>query len=174
MDADGCHVDAPSVLFVCLGNICRSPLAELALRVQAQQADLAVRVDSAGIGDWHIGLPPDRRARAVARAMGHSIDAMQARQIAPADFLDFDHVVALDQQNLAALRDLKPAGATARLSLLFDHVVGRAGEDVFDPYYSDEDAFLETWREVSAGAQGLIAMLTGKDQPVRSNDRARS
>lgn len=148
-----------SILFVCMGNICRSPLAELAVQIEASTAGLSLIVDSAGTGDWHVGLAPDRRARAVAKRFGHSIDHHLARQIMAQDFTDFDYIVALDAQNLADLRSLQPENATARLSVLFDHVEGREGEGVFDPYYRDEAAFLETWDDVTAGARGLIAML---------------
>lgn len=150
---------APSVLFVCLGNICRSPLAQLALTVAAEQAGLAITVDSAGTGDWHVGLPPDRRARAVARRQGHSIDHYRARQLVAEDYGRFDHIIALDGQNLTDLQRLRPAGSRAQLSMLLDHVPGRGGEAVLDPYYLPDDAFEETWEEVQAGAAGLVAAL---------------
>ncbi len=148
--------DRVSVLFVCLGNICRSPLAEAALRAEAARAGLTIEVDSAGTGDWHIGEPPDRRARAVARRHGVDIDHYRARQVEAADFHRFDHIVALDGANLAALEALRPAGATARLSLLLDHVPGREGEAVADPYYGPDAGFETTWAEVTAGARGLL------------------
>lgn len=151
---------APSVLFVCMGNICRSPLAELALRVRAEQANVSMQIDSAGTGDWHIGLPPDLRARTVARTHGHDIDHYRARQVTRDDFFAFDHIVALDHRNLADLKAMRPGGGTAHLSLLLDHVPGRGGEDVLDPYYDGTAAFAETWAEVQLGADGLIATLT--------------
>jgi protein-tyrosine phosphatase len=157
--ADG---DRPAVLFVCLGNICRSPLAELAFRLEAQARGLDVSVDSAGTGDWHVGAAPDPRARAEAARHGHSIDDYRARQIAPADFTRFDHIVALDEQNLADLRALAPAGSTARLSLLLDHAPGRAGEPVLDPYHGDAAAFAETWADVCDGARGLADDLSAQ------------
>ena len=151
-----------AVLFVCLGNICRSPLAELAFRLAAAERGLDAVVDSAGTGDWHVGNAPDPRARAEAARHGHSIDHYRARQVTPADFARFDHIVALDGQNLADLRAMAPAGATARLSLLLDHVPGRAGEGVFDPYHGDAAAFAETWADVSAGARGLADELAAQ------------
>src|SRR3712207_4597481 len=99
-----------SVLFVCLGNICRSPLAEAAFRDEADRLGLAVTVDSAGTGDWHIGRPPDPRAAAVARRNGIDISGLRARQVAPDDFHRFDYIVALDVENLARLRTLQPPG----------------------------------------------------------------
>ena len=152
----------PSVLFVCLGNICRSPLAEAALTAEAVRIGLDVEVDSAGTGDWHVGRPPDRRAQAVARRHGIDISGYRARQVESEDFRRFDHIVALDANNLAALRRMAPGNARARLSLLLDHVPGRAGEPVVDPYQGSDDGFDVTWADVSAGAQGLARELAGK------------
>ncbi|WP_437871607.1 low molecular weight protein-tyrosine-phosphatase [Methylorubrum extorquens] len=145
----------PAILFVCLGNICRSPLAEAAFRQEAERIGLDVTVDSAGTGDWHVGEPPDPRAIAVARANGVDIAGYRGRQVAPADFERFDHVVALDLANLARLRALRPEGSRAALSLLLDHVPGRAGEPVADPYYGAQEGFDTTWADVTAGARAL-------------------
>jgi protein-tyrosine phosphatase len=150
---------SPSFLFVCLGNICRSPLAEAAFVAAAGRAGVTVIADSAGTGGWHIGNPPDSRSQAVAARHGIDISRMQARQVRPADFRDFDHILALDPQNLRDLRALAPNDATARLSLLMDHVPGRAGQGVRDPYYGDAADFDEVWGDVSAAAEGLVAML---------------
>ncbi len=146
----------PAILFVCLGNICRSPLAEAAFRLAAERAGLDVTVDSAGTGDWHVGEPPDPRAIAVARAHGLDIAGYRGRQVSPADFERFDHVVALDHANLARLRALRPEGARASLSLLLDHVPGRAGEPVADPYYGGPEGFATTWDDVTSGARALV------------------
>ena len=151
----------PAILFVCLGNICRSPLAEAALREAARQRGIALTVDSAGTGDWHIGAPPDPRAQAIARANGVEIAHLRARQVATGDFARFSHIVALDHRNLDDLRRLRPADATARLSLLLDHVSGRAGEAVADPYFGGPEGFAETWADVTAGARGLLDQLAG-------------
>ena len=149
----------PSVLFVCLGNICRSPLAEAAFREEARRLKLDVIVDSAGTGDWHVGSPPDPRAQAVARKNGVDISALRGRQVKPADFHRFTHIIALDEDNLANLRRLAPSDAAADLSLLLDHVEGREGQPVADPYSGDDDGFDITWTEVTAGAQGLATAL---------------
>ncbi|WP_417609785.1 low molecular weight protein-tyrosine-phosphatase [Parasphingorhabdus sp.] len=148
-----------SVLFVCLGNICRSPLAEAALRRECVSADLNVVVDSAGTGDWHVGQPPDERAQAAASRNGVDIGHLRARQVNGADFYDFDHIIALDSQNLRDLEAMRPAKGRAQLSLLLDHVEGRAGQDVADPYYGDEDDFDQTWAEVTAAAKTLRSRL---------------
>lgn len=144
-----------SVLFVCLGNICRSPLAEAAFRREAERLGLDVEIDSAGTGDWHIGYPPDPRAAAVAARNGIDISNLKARLVTADDFDRFDHVVALDSNNLRDLERLRPEGARARLSLLLDHVEGRRGQAVADPYYGEDSHFDMAWDDVSAGAQGL-------------------
>ena len=146
---------ATSLLFVCLGNICRSPLAEAAFRAEAERLGLDVAVDSAGTGDWHVGEPPDRRAIAVAARNRVDISGLRARQVRPADFERFDHVVALDRENLANLRRMQPPGTRARLSLLLDHVEGREGEAVADPYYGEECDFDTAWQDVTEGARAL-------------------
>lgn len=144
-----------SVLFVCLGNICRSPLAEGAFRAEAARIGLDAEVDSAGTGDWHLGLAPDVRAQAVAKRNGVDISAYKARQVSAEDFRRFDHIIALDAQNLTDLEAMRPADGNAALSLLLDHVDGRAGQAVADPFYGDEAGFDVTWDEVTAGAAGL-------------------
>lgn len=151
----------PSVLFVCLGNICRSPLAEAAFRLEAGRAGLATTVDSAGTGDWHVGEPPDSRAIAVARAKGVDISGYRGRQVTAADFDRFDHVVALDHANLARLRALRRVDSRAALSLLLDHVPGRAGEPVADPYYGADEGFETTWADVTEGARALVRRIAG-------------
>ena len=148
-----------SVLFVCLGNICRSPLAEAALRAEAERLRMELVVDSAGTGDWHVGEPPDPRAQAVARRNGMDISGYRGRQVTTADFRRFTHVVALDRENLANLRRLAPSDARAELSLLLDHVPGREGEPVADPYFGEEAGFDATWAEVTAGARALAEKL---------------
>jgi len=148
-----------SVLVVCLGNICRSPLAEAAMKAEAARLGLAIEIESAGTGGWHVGDPPDRRAIATARRHGVDISGYRGRQVKAADFRHFTHVVALDRDNLADLRRLMPADATADLSLLLDHVPGREGQGVVDPYYGDDAGFETTWRDVTAGAAGLAAKL---------------
>lgn len=144
-----------SILFVCLGNICRSPLAEAAFRAEAERLGLDVRVDSAGTGGWHVGRPPDSRALATAARNGADISRLRARQVAPEDFAEFDHIVALDAENLRDLQRMKPPGSGASLSLLLDHVPGREGAAVADPYYGGESDFDAAWSDVRAGARAL-------------------
>lgn len=147
------------ILFVCLGNICRSPLAEAAMRRAVDERDFAVEIESAGTGEWHVGLPPDERAQAVARTYGIEIGGYRARQVTLADFTAFDEIVAMDADNLSALEAMRPTEAKARLSLLLDHVSGRSGQSVVDPYYGGEADFETTWADVDAGARALAKAL---------------
>jgi len=152
-------MDKPALLFVCLGNICRSPLAEAAFREAAAQAGIDAKADSAGTGDWHVGNPPDPRAQAEALRHGIDISGYRARQVAPEDFHRFTRIYALDRNNLADLRAMAPGDGTAKLSLLLDEVPGLAGRSVADPYFGEEAGFAETWREVSLAAEALVRAL---------------
>jgi protein-tyrosine phosphatase len=147
------------VLFVCLGNICRSPLAEAAFRAEAAKAGLDAEADSAGTGNWHVGSAPDRRAQAESRRHGIDISTYRARQVQREDFSRFTHILALDASNLGDLTAIAPPDATARLSLLLDHVAGLEGRSVADPYFGDDAGFAETWHEVCLAAQALVREL---------------
>ncbi|MBN8501986.1 MAG: low molecular weight phosphotyrosine protein phosphatase [Sphingomonadales bacterium] len=149
----------PALLFVCLGNICRSPLAAGALRHAARQQNLNLTIESAGTGSWHIGDPPDPRAIAAAARGGVDISDQRARQVTAADFTRFDHIVALDRLNLRDLQALKPASSTASLSLLLDHVPGREGQGVADPYTGTAEDFDLTWAEVNAAVPALLRLV---------------
>ena len=149
----------PRLLFVCLGNICRSPLAEAAFREAAHHAGLVAEADSAGTGDWHIGQAPDPRARAEALRHGVDIGGYVGRQVVVGDFTRFTHILALDGQNLADLRALAPADATASVSLLLDYVAGQEGQPVADPYWGGPQDFAETWEQVKMAAEALVAAL---------------
>lgn len=148
-----------SVLFVCLGNICRSPMAEGAFGYAAGQAGLDVEIDSAGTGSWHVGEPPDKRAQAIARANGVDISHLRGRQVTRDDFHRFTHIFAMDGNNLSDLRLIQPPAAGATLSLLLDLVDGDSARDVADPYYGGDEGFERTWREVSEAANALVARL---------------
>jgi protein-tyrosine phosphatase len=149
-----------SVLMVCLGNICRSPLAEAALRQVADREGIDLYVDSAGTGDWHVGLPPDPRAQDVAMRLGGiDIGHLRARQFAVDDFYRFDHILAMDDANLSDLQALMPPGATATLSLLLEHLPGNEGKAVADPYYGDAAGFEMTWKQVNAAAAAFAKSL---------------
>jgi protein-tyrosine phosphatase len=152
----------PAILFVCLGNICRSPLAEAAFRRAALEAGLNIQADSAGTGDWHVGKAPDPRAIATARRHGCDITHYRARQLAPADFRRFTHIFALDGANLSEIRRTAPADAGAPVCLLMDLVNGREGESVTDPYFGDDAGFETTWADVTAAAEALVAGLASR------------
>lgn len=126
---------APRLLFVCLGNICRSPAAEGVMRARAAARGVELSLSSAGTGDWHAGSPPDPRMQAAAAARGYDISGLRARQVERADFARFDFVLAMDRGNLADLRRLAPKGGLAPELML------PGGGDVPDPYYGGEDGF---------------------------------
>lgn len=151
----------PRILFVCLGNICRSPLAEGAFRAEAARRGLDVVIDSAGTAAYHIDAQPDPRAIATARRNDVDISALRGRQVKPADFRRFDHIVAMDAENLANLKRIRPGDGTAQLSLMLDWVQGRAGHSVQDPYYGEDDGFDVTWADVVAASKGLADHLLG-------------
>lgn len=135
-----------SVLFVCLGNICRSPTAEAVFRQRVIDAGLQerIRIDSAGTGDWHIGKAPDRRASAAAAGRGYAMDDLRARQVSGDDFQRFDYVLAMDDNNLADLEDLRAAAGAGEGVVLarFLDVLGEDGpREVPDPYYGGDDGF---------------------------------
>lgn len=163
-------MNKPAVLFVCLGNICRSPLAEAALRQAADEAGVDILVDSAGTGDWHIGSPPDPRAQATALMNGIDISGYKGRQVSAADFDRFSHIIALDHENLANLERLAPPDKRHRLSLLLDHVPGLEGQPVADPYFGEEAGFAVTWDQVTRAAASLTQSLGARDvdQPTGS------
>jgi protein-tyrosine phosphatase len=139
------------ILFVCMGNICRSPTAEGVMRhlVAERGLDGEVEVQSAGTGGWHAGDPPDARATQAARARGITLQGA-ARQVTRADFEEFDLLVAMDRDNLANLRAIAPPGTEGKLRLLLD------GRDVPDPYYGGPGGFEEVLDLVEAGCAQLL------------------
>jgi protein-tyrosine phosphatase len=155
------------VLFVCLGNICRSPMAEGAFRAAALEQGLACHVDSAGTASYHIGSPPDPRAIAVASRHGIDISGQAARQIERDDFFRFSHIVALDRANLEGVRARAPRDATAHLAMVMDAVEGRRGEPVADPYYGDEAAFEAAWSVITQGVDAWVAQLLREGAGLR-------
>ena len=148
------------VLFVCLGNICRSPLAEGVMRhmVQEQGLDGRIEVDSAGTGAWHVGEAPDPRSREVAVRNGVSLEGQAARKVDPADFRDFDRVLAMDQSNLHELQVLAPGNSPAAVQLLRDFDPAGKG-DVPDPYYGGEGGFDRVYEMVERSCRALLAEL---------------
>lgn len=128
------------ILMVCLGNICRSPLAEGILQSKLP-ADKFI-VDSAGTGNWHAGQGPDSRSVATAKGRGLDISCQKARQIKPSDFTAFDHIYVMDSSNLRDVTKLAPnAGARAKIKLMMDEIYPGKKTDVPDPYYGGPDGF---------------------------------
>ena len=147
------------VLFVCLGNICRSPLAEAAFRKAAAEAGLDVEVDSAGTADYHVGEPPDPRSIDQAREQGIDISAYRGRQLGAQDFHEFDFILGMDRSNMANIARVDPGDGKARVAMLLDIVPGQEGREVADPWYGGPEGFQTTWLEVDAGARALAAVL---------------
>lgn len=150
-------LQTPAILFLCLGNICRSPLAEGAARAAFEKAGLTARFDSAGTGDWHIGRAPDLRAQAEAKRRGTDISALRGRQLQVSDFYEFDLILAADAQNLVDAQAIAPRDGRAELMLMLDLVTDSPRESVTDPYYGGDEGFAETWSDVSAVADALVA-----------------
>jgi protein-tyrosine phosphatase len=146
----------PAVLFVCLGNICRSPMAEGAFRKAAAECGLDVIADSVGTASYHIGEAPDPRAIATAQSHGIDISGLAGRQLEAGDFDCFTHIFALDSANLAGIKARAPRGSKAKVSLLLDAVPGREGEAVADPYYGDERDFEAAWRVIELATRAVV------------------
>ncbi|WP_394424883.1 low molecular weight protein-tyrosine-phosphatase [Vreelandella stevensii] len=145
------------VLFVCLGNICRSPTAEGVFQQAVVRAGLddRVTIDSCGVGDWHVGKAPDPRSQAAARQRGIEIGHLRARQLKVSDFHEFDYVLGMDRENLAAMRALQPANSQAQVGLLLDYA-GLPQSDVPDPYYGGDDGFEQVLYLIERASQGLL------------------
>lgn len=142
------------ILFVCLGNICRSPLAEGILRAMADGRQ-DIGVDSAGTAAWHVGKAPDPRSVAIAARHGIDISSLRARQVSSDDFSRFDLILAMDAANLADLQALAPADAPARLRRFLDR-------DVPDPYYGGDDGFADVHAMLEQGCKALLVELAGR------------
>ena len=150
------------ILFVCLGNICRSPMAEGVFRRTIAEAGLeeAFAIDSAGTGDWHIGHPPDERARAAAAARGIDISHLRARQVCPADFDRFDMLLAMDRDNRESLLVMAPSQSDARKVHLFLDFAPEAGaSEVPDPYYGGRRGFETVLDLIEQASRGLLTHL---------------
>jgi protein-tyrosine phosphatase len=149
-----------SILFVCLGNICRSPLAEGVFRSVLAERGMAddFLIDSAGMGDWHAGQAPDHRSIAIARTNGLDISGQRARMIRPEDFRRFDLILGMDRKNIAELLEVAPAAFRDRIHLFLDFA-GSGATEVPDPYFGDAAGFAEVYCMIRAASEGLAKKL---------------
>ena len=149
------------ILFVCLGNICRSPTAEAVVRALAalEAPDLGLELDSAGTAGYHVGELPDPRMRAAAARRGYDLDTLRARIVEPRDFERFDLILAMDRENLAVLHRRAPEQARERVRLFLEFAPDGELEEVPDPYYGGPNGFEEVLDLVEAAARGLLSYL---------------
>ena len=154
------------VLFVCLGNICRSPTAEGVFRALVEKAGLAddFEIDSAGTGSWHVGQAPDDRAQAACLKVGIDISKHRARRISTADFAHFDWIFACDESNYEDLQALAPTRAKAHLALLMPYAGNPEERILPDPYEEGPAAFDATVRRCRKACQGVLSALTAGDE----------
>lgn len=150
-----------SVLFVCMGNICRSPTAEGVFRHLAQSAGMGgkIVIDSAGTHDYHIGREPDPRTREAAAKRGYDLSALRGRQVSREDFHEFDYILAMDRENLSNLQRICPAEMTHKVGLFLEHGVNFSEREVPDPYYGGAKGFEHVLDLVEDAARGLLQKL---------------
>ncbi len=153
------------VLFVCLGNICRSPTAHGVFQhlIERHRLQHIIHIDSAGTGDWHIGHAPDQRSSAAALTRGYDLSALRARQVSVPDFERFDYILAMDSQNLRDLQRMRPAHFRGELDLFLNYGTS-ALREVPDPYYGGEDGFHRVLDLVEEAAQGLLNAIAERHQ----------
>ena len=147
-----------SVLFCCMGNICRSPTAEAIFRARVEEAGLAqlIIIDSVGTHDYHIGSPPDSRTQRAAKQRGYDLSMLRGRQISIPDFSRFDYVLAMDEANMAILQNICPQENIQRLGLFLKYAQRHQEREVPDPYYGGEDGFERVLDMVEDAAEGLL------------------
>jgi len=154
-----------SVLFCCMGNICRSPTAEAVFRSRVEEAGLAqqILIDSVGTHDYHIGNPPDLRTQRAASQRGYDMSGLSGRQVEVADFTRFDYVLAMDNANMAILQRLCPLPQRDRLGLFLQYASSHREREVPDPYYGGEDGFERVLDMVEDAAKGLLLYIQKHD-----------
>jgi protein-tyrosine phosphatase len=165
---------AASVLFVCLGNICRSPTAEGVFRRDVTRAGLEsrIRMDSAGTGNWQVGKPPDHRAVAAAHRRGYDITALRARQVTLRDFGEFDWILAMDRANLRALKSLRPPEFAGYLGLFLDFAPEMGVKEVPDPYEAGPESFEQMLDLIERASRRLLSAVI--EQTERREAKART
>jgi len=147
-----------SVVFVCMGNICRSPTAEAVFRHYVENAGMSglILIDSAGTHNYHVGDPPDSRALHSAQQRGYDMSKLRGRQVGEDDFRRFDYVLAMDRANLAILQSITPRNSDTRARLFLEYARHHAEREVPDPYYGGADGFERVLDMVEDAAQGLL------------------
>lgn len=147
-----------SVLFVCLGNICRSPTAHGVFEKLLSESELSdsVTVDSAGTAAWHIGKAPDRRSIAMAKTKGYELAHLRARQVTEIDFYEFDYILAMDDSNYSDLAAIQPVDGKADLRMFLSFAANQPITEVPDPYYNGEESFREVVSLVETACHGLL------------------
>ncbi|MGN0921368.1 MAG: low molecular weight protein-tyrosine-phosphatase [Cellvibrio sp.] len=150
------------VLFVCLGNICRSPTAEGIFRKKVDDLGLShlIQIDSAGTADWHTGKAPDSRSIAFAKRRGYDLSRLRARQVKVDDFHEFDYILAMDNENLANLNAIKPKDFNGKLGLFLEYGKDVDVSEVPDPYYGGDEGFDYVVDLIEAASAGLLEELT--------------
>lgn len=159
------------VLFVCLGNICRSPTAHSVFRQRVESAGLSefIAVDSSGTGDWHIGKAPDKRATKTAEEQGYKMGDLRARQVSTSDFSQFDYILAMDVQNLKDLEAMRPKDYSGHLGLFLDFSQNNISQDVPDPYYGGDEGFLDVLSMVEECCDRLVESISSSPQFIALN-----
>jgi protein-tyrosine phosphatase len=154
-----------SVLFVCMGNICRSPTAEAVFRHYVESAGLSasILIDSAGTHDYHIGHAPDLRSQHAAEQRGYDMSSLRGRQVESLDFERFDYVLAMDRANLAILQYLAPRGCKKQVQLFLDYARHHKEREVPDPYYGGEQGFEQALDMIEDAAQALLQHIQQRD-----------
>ncbi|GAK33504.1 protein-tyrosine-phosphatase [Iodidimonas nitroreducens] len=159
------------VLFICMGNICRSPMAEGIFRARLEASGLSkqdralIQIDSAGTLGYHADSPPDRRAIALAKSRGIDISGQRARKVSAQDFKRFDYLLAMDRDNLHILQDMAPEGLSHRASLILSFAPDVALDEVPDPYYGGEQGFLRCYQLIDEAAAGFLDHLIAHHFP---------
>lgn len=146
------------VIFICMGNICRSPTAEAVFRRHVEEAGLSdvIFIDSAGTHDYHIGEPPDTRTQRAAKQRGYEMGSLRGRQVGAGDFARFDYVLAMDEANLSILQGLQPREAQGHLGLFLEFAEQHNAREVPDPYFGGEDGFEHVLDLVEDASRGLL------------------
>ncbi|MEQ1556787.1 MAG: low molecular weight protein-tyrosine-phosphatase [Gallionella sp.] len=157
-----------AVLFVCMGNICRSPTAEAVFREYVRRAGLAakIEIDSAGTHDYHVGEAPDLRTQRAAQQRGFQMTHLRGRQVSAVDFADFDYVLAMDEANLAILNQLVPANSETHAELFLHYAHHHVEREVPDPYYGGADGFERVLDMVEDAAAGLLQAIRAQHFPA--------